>query len=172
VRLSDAFAVAPVEAAARFTQAFRAAAPRAQNAAVRAFVLAEVKAPPLTEDLLAEAIREIAGAESREVSAYSYQDLLGTTALKRFAEALGGHGAPLLSLFREWEASDAALWTIANDLSLHLGFSHREIRQCLKPIVSKLRRRSEPRLSQMLEYARIQPRPFFLEEQLNERLST
>jgi hypothetical protein len=169
VRLSDAFSISPRAAAERFTDAFRSAEPSAQNAALGAFVLAEVKAPPRTEDLLAEALAEIDGAkdetaEAPEAGQYSYADLLGTTALRRFAEALGANGASLLSLFREWEPRDAALWTIANDFAVHLGFSHREIRQCLKPIISKLRRRCEPRLSQMLEYARIQPKPFFLEE--------
>lgn len=163
VRVSDAFAVAPIEAATRFTHAFCSAVPQAQNAAVRAFVLAEVKAPALTADLLAEAMAEIAGAESQEASAYSYQDLFRTTALKRFAEALGEHGTSLLSLFREWEPCDAALWMIANDFSLYLGFSHDEVRRCMAPAIALLRKRNDARLPDMLAYARHQNMPFIFE---------
>jgi Helix-turn-helix domain len=172
IRFSDAFSVAPGVAAEQFMHAFRASEALAQNAAARAFVLARVEAPALTDDLLAAALSEIDGrddgtAGTTELGRPSLADLSGTTALKGFAEALGDRGVPLLSLFREWQPGTEALWLIAQMFSLHLGFSDDEIRRCMAPTIALLRKRNYAKLCEMLAYARTQYKPLFLEERKN-----
>jgi hypothetical protein len=136
-------------AAELFLQAFRSAELDAKNAAARDFVrvLPETDDTQITSEMLAEACAEAAAAGRARVagtgkdapSLAASQEDPTTTALRAFARALGDHGKPLQSFFREEEVSgDFSVRLILLGYR-QLGFTDKEF----APICAAVSRRGE-----------------------------